>query len=326
MFKALVLNQADGHTAAAIETLDESRLPAGDVTVAVEYSTINYKDGLALTDAIKIVQQYPMVPGIDFAGTVIESAHPRYRSGDKVILTGWGVGEKHWGGLAEKARVNGDWLVPLPAALSTRQAMIIGTAGCTAMLCVQALADQHITPERGEILVTGASGGVGSVAITLLNKLGYRVAAVTGRPEQNGDLLRSLGAQRIIERAELAQPAKPLESTRWAGAVDTVGSQILAKVLAQTEYDGAVAACGLAGGMDLPTTVMPFILRNVKLIGVDSVYCPYEKRVAAWQKVAELLPESYYAAASNEIALEAVPEAAAQIIRGEITGRTLVKL
>ena len=260
MFKALVLNQADGHTTAAIETLDESRLPAGDVTVAVEYSTINYKDGLALTNAIKIVQQYPMVPGIDFAGTVIESAHPRYRSGDKVILTGWGVGEKHWGGLAEKARVNGDWLVPLPAALSTRQAMIIGTAGFTAMLCVQALADQHITPERGEILVTGASGGVGSVAITLLNKLGYRVAAVTGRPEQNGDLLRSLGATRIIERAELAQPAKPLESTRWAGAVDTVGSQILAKVLAQTEYDGAVAACGLAGGMDLPTTVMPFIL------------------------------------------------------------------
>ncbi|HRL33969.1 MAG TPA: oxidoreductase [Neisseria sp.] len=182
MFKALVLNQADGHTTAAIETLDESRLPAGDVTVAVEYSTINYKDGLALTNAIKIVQQYPMVPGIDFAGTVIESAHPRYRSGDKVILTGWGVGEKHWGGLAEKARVNGDWLVPLPAALSTRQAMIIGTAGFTAMLCVQALADQHITPERGEILVTGASGGVGSVAITLLNKLGYRVAAVTGRP------------------------------------------------------------------------------------------------------------------------------------------------
>mgnify|MGYP003599273236 FL=1 len=326
MFKALVLNQADGHTTAAIETLDESRLPAGDVTVAVEYSTINYKDGLALTNAIKIVQQYPMVPGIDFAGTVIESAHPRYRSGDKVILTGWGVGEKHWGGLAEKARVNGDWLVPLPAALSTRQAMIIGTAGFTAMLCVQALADQHITPERGEILVTGASGGVGSVAITLLNKLGYRVAAVTGRPEQNGDLLRSLGATRIIERAELAQPAKPLESTRWAGAVDTVGSQILAKVLAQTEYDGAVAACGLAGGMDLPTTVMPFILRNVKLIGVDSVYCPYEKRVAAGQQVSDLLPESSYAAASNEIALEAVPEAAAQIIRGEITGRTLVKL
>lgn len=325
MFKALLLNQNEGQTQATIESLDESQLPDGNVTVAVDYSSLNYKDGLAITGAGKIIRNFPMVPGIDFCGTVLDSDDSRYQAGDAVILTGWGVGENHWGGIAEKARVNGDWLVPMADGLDARKAMIIGTAGLTAMLCVQALQDGGVTPDKGEVLVTGASGGVGSVAVNLLSTLGYSVAAVTGRSSENGDLLRALGADRLIEREELAQSAKPLERSLWAGAVDTVGSQMLAKILAQMQYGGVVAACGLAGGMDLPTTVMPFILRGVALQGIDSVQCPRDKRMAAWSQISKLLPDSYYDKACREIALTEVPEAAAQIIRGEITGRTLIK-
>lgn len=326
MFKALLLNQNEGKTQASVETLDESQLPDGNVTVAVDYSSLNYKDGLAITGAGKIIRNFPMVPGIDFAGTVLASDDARYQAGDAVVLTGWGVGETHWGGIAEKARVNGDWLVPMPAGLDARKTMIIGTAGFTAMLCVQALQDGGVTPDKGEILVTGASGGVGSVAVNLLSTLGYSVVAVTGRSAKNGELLHSLGASRLIERETLAQAAKPLEKSLWAGAIDTVGSQPLAKVLAQMQYGGVVAACGLAGGMDLPTTVMPFILRGVALQGVDSVQCPRDKRLAAWSRIGELLPDSYYDTACREITLAEVPEAAAQIIRGEVTGRTLIKL
>ncbi|MCG2838900.1 oxidoreductase [Photobacterium sp. WH77] len=326
MFKALILNQQDNTTQAHVGDIDSSQLPDGDVTVAVDYSSLNYKDGLAITGAGKIIRQFPMVPGIDFAGTVITSSDNRYQAGDPVVLTGWGVGENHWGGMAQQARVKADWLVPLPAGLNPEQAMVIGTAGLTAMLCIQALEDAGITPESGEILVTGASGGVGSVAITLLAKLGYRIAAVTGRASQNGDLLKQLGATSILDRSELEEAAKPLEKQRWAGAVDTVGSKVLAKVLTQMDYNGAVAACGLAGGFDLPTTVMPFILRNVRLLGVDSVYCPYEKRQQAWQRLSELLPDSFYQQAGQPISLEQVPEYAQAIIKGQVTGRTLVKL
>ncbi|MGB7994774.1 MAG: MDR family oxidoreductase [Photobacterium halotolerans] len=326
MFKALILNQQDNTTQAHVGDIDSSQLPDGDVTVAVDYSSLNYKDGLAITGAGKIIRQFPMVPGIDFAGTVITSSDSRYQVGDPVVLTGWGVGENHWGGMAQQARVKADWLVPLPAGLNAEQAMVIGTAGLTAMLCIQALEDAGITPESGEILVTGASGGVGSVAVTLLAKLGYRIAAVTGRASQNGDLLRQLGATSIIDRSELEEAAKPLEKQRWAGAVDTVGSKVLAKVLTQMDYNGAVAACGLAGGFDLPTTVMPFILRNVRLLGIDSVYCPFEKRQQAWQRLSELLPDSFYQQAGQTISLEQVPEFAQAIIKGQVTGRTLVKL
>ncbi|UIP27980.1 MDR family oxidoreductase [Photobacterium sp. TLY01] len=326
MFKALILNQQDKTTQAHIGNIDSNQLPEGDVTVAVEYSSLNYKDGLAITGAGKIIRQFPMVPGIDFAGTVITSSNSRYQAGDPVVLTGWGVGENHWGGMAQQARVKADWLVPLPAGLNAEQAMFIGTAGLTAMLCVQALEDAGITPESGEILVTGASGGVGSVAVTLLSRLGYRVAAVTGRAAQNAALLKQLGAESIIERSELEEPAKPLEKQRWAGAIDTVGSNMLAKVLTQMDYNGAVAACGLAGGFDLPTTVMPFILRNVRLLGVDSVYCPVGKRQQAWQRLSQLLPASFYQQAGQTISLEQVPEFAQAIIKGQVTGRTLVKL
>ncbi|EKO3593468.1 oxidoreductase [Vibrio metschnikovii] len=326
MFKALILNQQEKTTTAAIESLDETQLPDGDVLVAVEYSSLNYKDGLAITGKGKIIRNFPMVPGIDLAGQVIESKDARYQSGDQVVLTGWGVGENHWGGMAEKARLQADWLVPLVSGLDSKQAMMIGTAGFTAMLCVQALLDAGIKAEQGEILVTGASGGVGSVAVTLLANLGYKVAAVTGRVEQNGPLLEKLGASRIIDRSEFEQPARPLEKQLWAGAIDTVGSKILAKVLAQMDYNSTVAACGLAGGFDLPTTVMPFILRNVRLQGVDSVSCPAEKRLAAWQSLAQYLPASYFEQACHEISLEQVPEFAQAITQGQVTGRVVIKL
>lgn len=326
MFKALILNQQEKTTTAAIESLDETQLPDGDVLVAVEYSSLNYKDGLAITGKGKIIRNFPMVPGIDLAGQVIESKDARYQSGDQVVLTGWGVGENHWGGMAEKARLQADWLVPLVSGLDSKQAMMIGTAGFTAMLCVQALLDAGIKPEQGEILVTGASGGVGSVAVTLLANLGYKVAAVTGRVEQNGPLLEKLGASRIIDRSEFEQPTRPLEKQLWAGAIDTVGSKILAKVLAQMDYNSTVAACGLAGGFDLPTTVMPFILRNVRLQGVDSVSCPAEKRLAAWQSLAQYLPASYFEQACHEISLEQVPEFAQSITQGQVTGRVVIKL
>ncbi|HEA3091280.1 TPA: oxidoreductase [Aeromonas salmonicida] len=326
MFKALLLENQDGKTAATLTRLAESQLPAGEVRVAVSYSSLNYKDGLAITGKGKIVRQWPLVPGIDFAGTVLESADSRYQVGDKVVLTGWGVGEGHWGGMAEQARVKADWLVPLPAGLDERQAMCIGTAGLTAMLCVLALEEAGITPDSGEILVTGAAGGVGSTAVALLAALGYQVAALTGRPEEQGEMLMALGASRIVPRGELLEPAKPLEKQLWAGAVDTVGSQVLAKLLAQMNYGGAVAACGLAGGFELPTSVMPFILRNVRLQGVDSVMCPLARRQLAWQRLARDLPARVFEQAVTEIALEQVVAAAEAITQGRIAGRTLVKL
>ncbi len=326
MFNALILNQEDKRTIATIEQIDAEQLPEGDVLVEVDYSSLNFKDGLAITGKGKIIRQFPMVPGIDFTGTVIESGCDRYQAGDQVVLTGWGVGENHWGGMAQQARVKSQWLVPLSEKLNGKQAMMVGTAGFTAMLCVQALLDAGIEPNAGEILVTGASGGVGSVAVTLLSQLGYQVAAVTGRVEQNGPLLEKLGAKRVIDRSEFEEPARPLEKQIWAGAIDTVGSKVLAKVLAQMDYNSAVAACGLAGGFDLPTTVMPFILRNVRLQGVDSVNCPFEKRVAAWEKLAELLPESYFEQACNEINLEQVPTYAESITNGQVTGRVVIKL
>ena len=326
MFKALLLENQDGKTVPTLTRLAESQLPEGEVRVAVAYSSINYKDGLAITGKGKIVRQWPLVPGIDFAGTVLESADCRYQPGDKVVLTGWGVGEGHWGGMAEQARVKGDWLVPLPAGLDERQAMCIGTAGLTAMLCVLALEEAGITPASGEVLVTGAAGGVGSASVALLAALGYQVAALTGRPEEQGAMLTALGASRIVPRSELLEPAKPLEKQLWAGAIDTVGSQVLAKLLAQMNYGGAVAACGLAGGFDLPTSVMPFILRNVRLQGVDSVMCPFERRQLAWQRLARDLPASFFAQPVTEIGLEQVVEAAEAITLGQIAGRTLVKL
>ncbi|CCN33344.1 Putative quinone oxidoreductase yhdH [Vibrio nigripulchritudo SO65] len=325
MFQALVLNQEDKKTFATIESLDDSQLPEGDVVIEVDYSSLNYKDGLAITGKGKIIRQFPMVPGIDLAGTVLSSSDERYQSGDQVVLTGWGVGENHWGGMAQKASLKADWLVPLPKGLSSKQAMMVGTAGLTAMLCVQAILDGGVKPEDGEILVTGASGGVGSVAINLLSVLGYKVAAVSGRVEENGPLLEKLGAARVIERSEFEEPARPLEKQIWAGAIDTVGSKMLAKVLAQMDYNSTVAACGLAGGFDLPATVMPFILRNVRLQGVDSVYCPYEKRVAAWEKLTELLPESYYEQACTEVTLNDAAKYAEDITNGQVTGRVVIK-
>ncbi|MPY26776.1 MDR family oxidoreductase [Shewanella sp. YLB-07] len=326
MFKALVLTQEGKSTLANITQLQESDLPEGEVLVDVAYSSLNYKDGLAVTGIGRIIRNFPMVPGIDFAGVVSESADPRYKKGDEVILTGWGVGENHWGGMAEKARVKGDWLVPMPQACNAKKAMMIGTAGLTAMLCVQALQDAKITPESGEILVTGASGGVGSVAISLLARLGYKVVASSGRVEQNSELLISLGASEVIERSELEQDSRPLEKQRWAGIVDTVGNKVLAAALAQMNYGGAAAICGLAGGFALPTTVMPFILRGVSLLGIDSVSCPLEKRQAAWERVIELLPESYYQQAAQTIELDEVATYADKIVKGQVTGRVLVKV
>lgn len=326
MFDALVLTQQDKVTHASVTQLSEDQLPAGDVVVDVAYSSLNYKDGLAVTGTGRIIRQFPMVPGIDFAGVVSESADPRYQVGDEVILTGWGVGENHWGGMAQKARVNADWLVPMPAGCDAAKAMMIGTAGLTAMLCVQALQRAGVTPEHGEVLVTGASGGVGSVAVTLLASAGYRVVACSGRVEQNGPMLKQLGAAEVIDRAELQQDAKPLEAQRWAGVVDTVGDKILAKALAQINYGGAAAICGLAGGFALPTTVMPFILRGVSLLGIDSVSCPFEKRQAAWQEVIARLPDQFYQQACQQASLAQVPEFADKIVKGQVTGRVLVKL
>ena len=326
MFKALVLTQLDKQTQADVKLLPESDLPEGDVLVEVSYSSLNYKDGLAITGLGKIIREFPMVPGIDFAGVVSESADPRFQPGDEVILTGWGVGENHWGGMAQKARVKADWLVPMPKGCDAAKAMMIGTAGLTAMLCVQALQQAGVTPEDGDVLVTGASGGVGSVAVTLLAQLGYRVVASTGRVEVNGDWLTALGASEVIDRSELEQDSRPLEKQRWAGVVDTVGNKVLATALAQMKYGGSAAICGLAGGFALPTTVMPFILRGVNLLGIDSVACPIEKRVKAWEQVLELLPEQYYQQACQTIGLEQLGEYASNIVKGKVTGRVLVKV
>lgn len=322
--QALILEQQDGNTLAAVQDIADSQLPQGNVTVDIAWSSLNYKDALAITGKGKIIRNFPMVPGIDFAGTVHASEDPRFHVGQQVLLTGWGVGENHWGGLSQRARVNGDWLVALPQGLDGRKAMIIGTAGFTAMLCVMALEEAGVRPGDGEIVVTGASGGVGSTAVALLHKLGYQVAAVSGR-ESTHDYLKRLGASRILGRDEFAE-TRPLEKQLWAGAVDTVGDKVLAKVLAQMNYGGCVAACGLAGGFALPTTVMPFILRNVRLQGVDSVMTPAAKRAEAWTRLVQDLPESFYEQSATEITLAQAPEFASAIINNQAQGRTLVKI
>jgi len=322
--QALILEQQDGKTLASVQSIEESRLPEGDVTVDIDWSSLNYKDALAITGTGKIIRNFPMVPGIDFAGRVHASEDPRFHVGQQVLLTGWGVGENHWGGLAEQARVKGDWLVPMPKGLDGRKAMIIGTAGFTAMLCVMALEEAGVRPESGEIVVTGASGGVGSTAVALLHKLGYQVAAVSGR-ESTHHYLRALGAARILGRDEFSE-TRPLEKQIWAGAVDTVGDKVLAKVLAQMNYGGCVAACGLAGGFALPTTVMPFILRNVRLQGVDSVMAPAARRAQAWERLVQDLPETFFDQSATQIGLQEAPEYAAKITGNQFQGRTLVKI
>lgn len=323
MFNALVLTQVEGKTQAHIQALTTDDLPAGDVLIAVDYSSLNYKDGLAVTGTGKIIRDFPMVPGIDLAGSVLESNDARYKVGDQVIVTGWGVGERYWGGYAQQARVKADWLVPLPNGLSTQQAMIIGTAGLTAMLCVMALQDGGVQPDAGKVVVTGAAGGVGSITVLLLAQLGYHVVAVTGRPDTHA-YLSSLGAKEFLTRDAMLQAARPLENQQWIGAVDVVGGSILSRVLAEMQYNGTVAACGLANSFKLDTTVMPFILRNVRLQGVDSVSCPFTRRQQAWQRLAAELPASAYTELSQVIALAAVPEAAQAIIEGKIQGRVLV--
>ena len=325
MFKGILIEKDEAGYHAAYQSIPEEMLPDGDVTVAVEWSSLNYKDGLALTGAAPVVRRFPLIPGIDFAGTVQESQHPDWRPGDKVVLNGWGVGETHSGGLAEQARVKGDWLVALPERFSTREAMAIGTAGYTAMLCVMALERHGLVPGDGDILVTGANGGVGSVAIALLAKLGYRVVAATGRPNE-ADYLRSLGAAEVIDRAELAEPGRPLGKERWAGVIDTVGSHTLANACATTRYGGAVAACGLAGGMDFPSTVMPFILRGVALYGIDSVMAPRPLRQQAWTRLAEDLDLSRLGLITQAVPLPDVVTLGDAFLAGQVRGRILVNI
>ena len=323
MFKGILIEKDDAGYRAAVRDIDDAQLPTGDVTVRVSHSTLNYKDALAITGKGPVVRKFPMVPGIDLVGTVESSTHPDHRPGDAVLLNGWGVGEVHWGGLAQKARLNGDWLIPLPAAIAPQQAMAIGTAGYTAMLCVLALERHGVKPTDGEILVTGAAGGVGSVAIALLSQLGYTVVAATGRP-QDADYLRQLGAAEVLDRSQFTSPGKPLGKERWAGAVDVVGSHVLANVCATTKYRGVVTACGLAGGMDLPATVAPFILRGVTLAGIDSVMCPRAERLQAWQRLGTDLDMDKLGAISHEVGLaEAIP-LASQLLNGEVRGRIVV--
>jgi acrylyl-CoA reductase (NADPH) len=324
-FKAMVIEKVDGGTKAALADFDETNFMDGDVTVRVEYSTVNYKDGLAITGKAPVVRRFPMIAGIDFAGTVEASSHADWKAGDKVILNGWGCGETHLGAYAEKARVKGDWLVPLPASMSAREAMAIGTAGYTAMLAVMALERHGLTPEQGPVVVTGAAGGVGSVAIAILAKRGFTVHAVTGRP-QEADYLKGLGASEVVPRAELAGAPKLLNKERWAGAIDSVGSTTLANVLSMIRYGGAVAACGLAGGMDLPTSVAPFILRGVCLYGIDSVMCPLPRRKEAWKRLETDLERQKLAMMAQEIGLSDLPEAARSILAGQVRGRIVVKI
>jgi acrylyl-CoA reductase (NADPH) len=324
-FKAIVVEKAESGQTVGLADFDERELMEGDVTVGVEYSTLNYKDGLALTGKAPVVRRFPMIAGIDFAGTVQSSSHPAWKPGDKVILNGWGLGETHLGGYAQKARVKGDWLVRLPQSMSTRQAMAIGTAGYTAMLAVMALERAGVAPARGAVIVTGAAGGVGSVAIALLAKLGYTVIASTGRPAEAG-YLKGLGATEVIERKELTGPVRPLSKERWAGGIDAVGSTTLANLLSMTRYGGAVAACGLAGGMDLPTSVAPFILRGVSLIGIDSVMCPLAMRQQAWGRLETDLDQAKIAAMTAEIGLGEVIDAGARVVAGEVRGRIVVKI
>ncbi len=323
MFKAILIEKDDAGYRASLKDLDESRLPDGDVIVRVSYSTLNYKDALAITGKGPVVRKFPMVPGVDLAGTVEHSTHSDYEVGDTVILNGWGIGETHWGGLAQKARVDGNWLVPLRGRFTPQQAMSIGTAGYTAMLCVLALERHGVTPEHGEILVTGAAGGVGSVATAVLTRLGYTVVAVSGRPEES-EYIKGLGAVEVLDRAEFEAPGKPLGKERWAGAVDVVGSQTLANVCATTRYRGVVTACGLAGGMDFPATVAPFILRGVTLAGIDSVMCPRLERLEAWRRLAQDLDISKLATISKEVGLTELLPLAAQMLNGELRGRVVV--
>ena len=324
-FKAIVIDKAEAGQTVRLTDFDDKDLMDGDVTVRIEYSTVNYKDGLAVTGKAPVVRRFPMIAGVDFAGTVESSSHPAWTPGDKVILNGWGLGETHLGAYAQKARVKGDWLVRLPASISARDAMAIGTAGYTAMLSVMALERAGLDPARGPMIVTGAAGGVGSVAVALLAKLGYTVVASTGRPDQAG-YLKGLGAAEIIDRKELAGPSRPLAKERWAGGIDAVGSTTLANVLSMTRYGGAVAACGLAGGMDLPTSVAPFILRGVSLLGIDSVMCPLPLRVAAWRRLETDLDKSKIAAMVSEIRLDDVIAAGRRIIEGQVRGRIVVKI
>lgn len=325
MFKALVINKDDAGYATTLQELDDSALPAGDVTVKVQYSTLNYKDALAITGKGPVVRKFPMVPGIDFAGTVEHSDNPNYAPGDLVLLNGWGVGETHWGGLATRARVNGDWLIPIPAGMTPEQAMAIGTAGYTAMLCVTALERNRVVPKSGPILVTGANGGVGSFAVLLLNRLGYEVVVSTGRP-QEADYLKSLGASEIIDRAELSNPGKPLAKERWAGVIDSVGSHTLVNACASTKYGGVVAACGLAQGMDFPATVAPFILRGVTLAGIDSVMRPREHRLKAWERLAQLVDSAQLKQITQKVGLNDASRLANELLAGEVRGRVVVEL
>jgi acrylyl-CoA reductase (NADPH) len=325
-FRALVLHEEGGKIAPRIESVDESRLPAGEVTVAVEYSTLNYKDGMILEGQGRLVRQYPHVPGVDFAGTVERSDSPEFRPGDPVVLTGWRVGEVQWGGYAERARVKADYLVRRPEGLSAQQSMAIGTAGFTAMLAVIALEHHGLAPHSGEVLVTGAAGGVGSIAVALLATLGYRVVAATGRPELR-EYLTGLGAAELLERAALAEkPTRPLDRERWAGAVDAVGGNTLATVLTQLKYRASVAACGLVGGSDLPASVIPFLLRGVNLLGIDSVMCPKAERIAAWSRLARDLPLDRLERISQLVPLAEVPQLAPRILKGEVRGRIIVKI
>ena len=324
-FKAIRIDKAEKGTTVALTQFDDAELMEGDVTIAVEWSTLNYKDGLAVTGKAPVVRRFPMIAGIDLAGTVEQSSHPQWKAGDKVICTGWGLGETHLGAYAERARVKGDWLVRLPETMSARNAMAIGTAGFTAMLAVLALEKHGLTPKDGPIVVTGAAGGVGSVASAVLSKLGYHVIASTGRVSET-DYLKSLGASEVIDRSELSGPAKPLAKERWAGGIDSVGSTTLANLLSMTKYAGAIAACGLAAGMDLPSSVAPFILRGVCLLGIDSVMCPIGLRQRAWSRLASDLDPSKLAEITHEIGLDEVVAAGARILAGQVRGRIVVKI
>ncbi|RBW47648.1 oxidoreductase [Psychromonas sp. B3M02] len=325
MFKGVLIEKDEQGYRSALQQIEESVLPEGDVTIKVAYSTLNYKDALAITGKGPVVRNFPMVPGIDLVGTVEETASEQFKVGDQVLLNGYGVGEVHCGGLAEKARLKSDWLIPLPKAFSARQAMSIGTAGYTAMLCVIALEKHGITPDSGEILVTGANGGVGSFAISILAKLGYQVVASTGRMDQ-AEYLTKLGASEVIDRAILSEPGRPLAKERWAAAVDAAGSHTLANVCASLKYGGVVAACGLAQGMDLPTTVMPFILRGITLAGIDSVMRPTADRVEAWERLANILDTSVFDDIAKEITLEETIDTAEQLIQGKVRGRVVVNI
>jgi acrylyl-CoA reductase (NADPH) len=324
-FRAIRIDKAEKGTTAALTQFDDAELMDGDVTVRVEYSTLNYKDGLAVTGKAPVVRRFPMIAGVDLAGTVEQSSHPQWKAGDKVICTGWGLGETHLGAYAERARVKGDWLVRLPETMSARDAMAIGTAGFTAMLAVLALEKQGVSPKHGPVVVTGAAGGVGSVATAVLSKLGHHVIASTGRMSE-APYLKSLGAAEVIDRSELSGPAKPLAKERWAGGIDSVGSVTLANLLSMTKYGGAIAACGLAGGMDLPSSVAPFILRGVCLLGIDSVMCPIGQRKVAWDRLAGDLDRVKLTEITHEIGLDQVIDAGAKILAGQVRGRIVVKI